>query len=122
MIQPPNAARGHRSHPPGRRIYFRLYKSYVLRPYRNARSRNIKECLEFLYEQPLFVAYIGPVILLERIDTLPRNERVQHVLFLELATIHRLVAAFDLDSDRRLAFFADRDLFVISFNGGAVGW
>ena len=87
---------------------------------RKTRSRNIKEHLEFLYEQPLFVAYIRPVVLLERIDTLPRNERVQHVLLLELASVHRLVAAFDLDSNGGLTLLAERDLFVISFDGGAV--
>ncbi len=84
-------------------------------------SRNIKQALQFLNKRPLIITHIRPVILLQRIDALPRYQRVQHIFLLQVAAVHGLVGAFDLDGDRGLALFADGDLFVVALDGLA-GW
>jgi hypothetical protein len=82
---------------------------------------NIKDLLQLHHELPLILRDIITEELLERIDTLTANRRVQGVFFLEVATVHGLVGAFDLDGDGWLALFADLDLFVVTLDGGASG-
>ena len=86
----------------------------------NPHSRDVKRRLQLLDERPLVVADFRAVVLLERINALPRDERVQGILFFELASIERLVRPFDLDGDGWLALFAEGDLFVVALDGGAV--
>ncbi len=79
--------------------------------------RNIKQHLQLLHQLPLLRTNIRPIILLQRIDALPRNKRVQRVFFFQVAAVHGLVGAFDFHGDGGLAFFADGDLFVVAFDG-----
>lgn len=81
------------------------------------RSRNIKQRLQLLDKRPLLITNVGAIELLERIDRLSRNERVQHVLLFQLAAVHGLVRGFDLHRHGRLALFADGDLFVVALDG-----
>lgn len=85
------------------------------------RSRDIEQGLQLLDERPLIITNISAIVFLERIDRLPRDERIQRVLFFQLPAVHRLVRAFDLDGHGRLALFADGNLFVVSFDGLAAG-
>ena len=82
--------------------------------------RNIKHGLQILNQPPLIHANIAPEELLERVDTLPAERRVQRIAFLEVAAVHGLVGAFDFDGDGGLALFADCDLLVVALDGGAV--
>lgn len=82
---------------------------------------NIKQALESLGNKPpLILINLIAVKLLERIDALPADLRVEHVLLLELTAVHGLIAAFDLDGDGGLALFANGELFVIAFDTSAV--
>jgi hypothetical protein len=91
----------------------------TLRPSPSHRLLNIKYLLQLHHKLPLILRNIIAEELLERIDTLTANRRVQSVFFLEMATVHGLVGAFDFDGDGGLALFADLDLFVVALDGGA---
>lgn len=86
----------------------------------NSNSWDIEQALQLLDERPLLVADVGPVKLLERVDALPGDERVERVLFLPVAAVDGLVGAFDLDGDRGLAALHHGDLFVVALDGLAV--
>lgn len=83
-------------------------------------SGDIKQALQLLDERPLVIADVGPVKLLQGVDALPGDERVERVLFLPVAAVDGLVGAFDLDGDGGLAAFHHGDLFVIALDGLAV--
>lgn len=83
-------------------------------------SHDVEQALQLLHERPLLVADLGAVELLERVDALPRDHRVQRVLLLEVPAVHGLVGPFDLDGHRRLAALADGDLLVVALDGLAV--
>ena len=73
-------------------------------------------------EIPFLLADFVSEKLLEAVDTLAGNERVDgvEVRLVELATVHGLVGTFDLDGDRGLSLFADGDLFVFTLNRDTV--
>nr|POE67125.1 hypothetical protein CFP56_72683 [Quercus suber] len=73
----------------------------------------------FCDQGPFVLVDFVAVEFLQRVDALAGDVRVQGVLLLELTAVQRLVGTFDLDRDRRLALFAERDLFVIAFDGRA---
>jgi hypothetical protein len=81
---------------------------------------NIKLLLQTNNQLPLILTDIIPEELLQRIDTLPANRRVQDILLFEMAAVHWLITAFDLDGHGRLALFTNGNLFVVAFDGGAV--
>lgn len=81
---------------------------------------DIVQRLQLLDQRPLVHADVGPVEFLQHINALPRDQTVQHILLLELAAVHGLVGAFDLDGHRRLTLFAQRDLLVVTLNRLAV--
>lgn len=84
--------------------------------------RDIKQRLHLLDQKPLIVRHLLPVELLEGVDASAGDETVQGVLLLEVAAVGGLAAAhFDLDGNGGLALFADGDLLVVTFNGGAGG-
>ena len=83
-------------------------------------SNDIKQLLELHQQLPLVLANIAPEEFFQRVDTLPADGRVQRVVFLEVAAVHGLIWAFDLDGDRGLALFADLDLLVVALDAGAV--
>ena len=60
---------------------------------------NIKLRLERLDQLPLVEADLVAEELLERVDALARDARVQDVRLLEVAAVHGLVGALDLDGD-----------------------
>jgi hypothetical protein len=77
---------------------------------------NIKHLLELDNQLPLLLRDVVAEELLEGIDALARNGRVQRVVFLEVAPVHGLVVAFDFDGDGRLAALADLDLLVVALD------
>jgi hypothetical protein len=77
---------------------------------------NIKHLLELDNQLPLLLRDVVAEELLEGIDTLAGNGRVQRVVFLEVAPVHGLVVAFDFDGNRRLAALADLDLLVVALD------
>ena len=79
-------------------------------------SRYIKRALQLLNQRPLLITNIRPVKLLQRIDTLPRDQRVQRVLFFPMSAVDRLVGSFDLDRDGGLAALDHGDLFVVTLD------
>lgn len=83
--------------------------------------RHIKQRLQLLDEQPLLIADVGTVELLERVDALPRDHRVERILLVQVAAVERLVGALDLDRDGGGALFGVGDGFVFAFDGGAGG-
>jgi hypothetical protein len=82
---------------------------------------DIEKLLELHNQLPLILTDITPEELFERVDTLPRNGRVKDIVFFQMATVHGLVVAFDLDGDRRLAAFADLHGLVVALDRCAVG-
>ena len=62
-------------------------------------SDDIKQLLQLHQQLPLILADIAPEELFQRVDTLAADGRVQRVVFLEVAAVHGLVGAFDLDGD-----------------------
>jgi hypothetical protein len=82
---------------------------------------DIEKLLELHNQLPLILTDIAPEELFERVDTLPRNGRVEDIVFFQMATVHGLVVAFDLDGDGRLAAFADLHGLVVALDGCAVG-
>lgn len=83
---------------------------------------HIKQSLESLgNKSPLILINLIPVKLLQRINTPPRNLRVKHILLLELAAVHGLVATLDLDSDGGLPLLANGQLFMVALDTGAGG-
>jgi hypothetical protein len=83
--------------------------------------RDIQQLLQLDDQLPLILTNIAPEELLERVDALTAHERVQRVVFLQVAAVHGLVRAFDLDGDGGLTLFAHGDLLVVALDGGAVG-
>lgn len=81
---------------------------------------HIKHILQLHNQLPLILTDIAPEVLLERIDTLSANSRVQDIVFFQVATVHGLVGAFDLDGDGGLASLADLHGFVVALDGRAV--
>jgi hypothetical protein len=82
----------------------------------NEISRDLIERLQLFNQAPLVIADFGAVKLLECVDTFPRNERVQNVLFFQVAAVKGLVWPFDLDGDAGLALLANGNVFVIAFD------
>lgn len=82
-----------------------------------ARSRNVEQSLQFLDQQPFFVADVTAVEFLESVNTLSRDERVERIFLLQVPAVHGLVGPFDFDGNGRLASFADGDLLVIALDG-----
>ena len=80
-------------------------------------SRYIKQRLQFLYQIPLVVADLGPVVLLQSVDALPRDERVERVILFQLPAVGGLVGSFDLDGNAGLPLLADLKLLVVAFDG-----
>jgi len=83
-------------------------------------SDDIEQLLQLHQQLPLVLTDIAPEELLERVNTLAADGRVQRVVFLEVAAVHGLIWAFDFDGDGGLALFADLDLLVVAFDAGAV--
>ena len=81
------------------------------------KSGNVKQGLKFLDQHPLVIRDIVAIELLERINALATDERVEGIFFFEMSTIGRLVRAhFNLDSHRWLPLLADLDLLMIAFD------
>jgi hypothetical protein len=78
--------------------------------------RNIKHGLQVLDQPPLIHADIASKELLERVDTLPAERRVQSIPFFQVSTVHGLIGSFDFDGDGGLSFFANGDLFVVTLD------
>jgi hypothetical protein len=85
----------------------------------NHRLLDIKYLLQLHHKLPFILSNIVTEELLESVDTLTANRRVQSVFLFEMATVHGLVGAFDLDGDGGLTLFADLNLFVVALDGGA---
>ena len=81
---------------------------------------HIKKLLQLYNQLPLVLADITPKELLECIDTLSANSRVENIVFFQVASVHGLVAAFDLDGDGGLTPLADLHGFVVTLNGSTV--
>lgn len=79
-------------------------------------SHDIKLLLERYNQLPLILADLVSKELLECIDTLPANARIQNIALFEMAAVERLIRPFDFDSDGGLTLFTDRDLLVIALN------
>src|SRR3981081_1608963 len=85
-----------------------LFSLSPSKPPNLAKSRDIKERLQLLDQQPLVITNVGPVELLQRVDARAADQRVERVLLLEVATVGRLMGAhLDLDGHGWLAFLAD---------------
>jgi hypothetical protein len=82
---------------------------------------DIEKLLELHNQLPLILTDIAPEELLECVDTLSRDGRVKNIVFFQVATVHGLVVAFDLDGDGGLAAFADLHGLVVALDGCAVG-
>jgi hypothetical protein len=81
---------------------------------------DIKQLLQLDNKLPLILTNVVPEELLECVDTLTANCRVQRIVFFQVATIHGLVSTFDFDSNGRLALFAYLDLLVVALDRGAI--
>ena len=73
--------------------------------------------LQLFDQRPLVIADISPVKLLQGINTLPRDQRVECVLFFPVATVDGLVGGFDLDGDGGLPALDHGDLLVVALDG-----
>ena len=79
---------------------------------------NIKQRLQLLNQHPLIIGYIRSVELLEGIDGLPRDERIQCILLLQVASVSRLVRShLDLYGYGWLALLALGEVLVVAFDG-----
>lgn len=83
-----------------------------------ASSRNVENGLELLHQGPFFHRDVGPVELLQGVDTGTRDARVQVVLLFQVAAVQGLVGTLDLDGNGRLTLFTDRNGLVVTFNRG----
>ena len=90
------------------------FHSQMLLPPPN--SRNIKQAFQLLNQRPLVIADISPIILLQSIDTLPRDQRIQRVFFFPMSPVDGLVGPFDFDGDGGLAALYHRDLLVVALD------
>lgn len=81
---------------------------------------DVEELLQLHNKLPLVLANIASEEFLERIDTLPADSRVKHIVFFQMATVHGLTVGFDLDGNRRLSLFADLHRLVIALDGCTV--
>ena len=98
-------------------IYANLWQAFYLKTLLTPlTSRYIKRALQLLNQRPLVITNIRSVELLQSVDTLPRDQRVQGVLFFPVSTVDRLVGAFDLDRDGGLAALDHGDLFVVTLD------
>lgn len=77
---------------------------------------NVEELLELHDKLPLVLRDVVSEKLFQRVDALPADGGVERVRLLEVAAIHGLVGAFDLDGDRGLALFAHLDLLVVALD------
>lgn len=91
-----------------------IVPSHILLPSSN--SRNIKQPFQLLNQSPLIIADVRPVILLQSVDALPGDQRVQRILFLPVSTVDRLIGTFDFDGDGGLAALDHGDLFVVALD------
>ena len=79
---------------------------------------HVKQPLQMLSNKlPLLLIHFIAIKFFQRIDTRAGNLTIQSVLLLQLSAVHRLVWAFDFHSYAGLAFFAERDLLVVAFDG-----
>lgn len=78
---------------------------------------DVEQRLQLLDQRPLVHADVGAVELLQHVNALARNQTVQHILLLELATVRGLVGRLDLDGHRRLAALAEWYLLVVALDG-----
>ena len=83
---------------------------------------HIEHILQLHNQLPLILTDIAPEVLLERIDTLSANSRVKDIVFFQVATVHGLVGALDLDGDGGLASLADLHGFVVALDGSTIKW
>ena len=60
---------------------------------------DIEKLLQLYNQLPLVLANVAPEELLECIDTLPANSRIQNIVFFQVATVHGLIVTLDLDGD-----------------------
>lgn len=65
---------------------------------------------------PIFLRHFLPEVGLERIDRLPRDERVERIFLLKLSAVQWLVRAFNFDSNRGLTLLDDRDGLVVELD------
>lgn len=77
---------------------------------------DVKHWLQFHEQLPFLSGYIVSVELLQRVNRLSRDERVQCVLLFDLSAVKWLVRTLDLDGDRGLTLLANRNCFVFSFD------
>jgi hypothetical protein len=77
---------------------------------------DIKKLLQLYNQLPLILANIAPKELLECIDTLSANSRVKNIVFFQMATIHGLVVAFDLDGNGGLTPLTDLHGLVVTLD------
>ena len=62
-------------------------------------SVDVEHWLQLHEQMPLVSRHLVSVELLQGVDTLSRDEGVEHVFVFELTTVHGLVGSFDLDRD-----------------------
>jgi hypothetical protein len=60
---------------------------------------DIKHRLHLHQQSPFILGHFVAIVLLQRIDGLARDERVEYILILKLSTVKWLVGTFDLDRD-----------------------
>jgi hypothetical protein len=84
-------------------------------------SRNVKQRLQLLDEQPFIVRDICPIELLKRINTCPAYQRIERVFLFKVSAICGLVGThFDFHGYGWLSLFADLNLFVIPLNARSI--
>ena len=81
---------------------------------------DIEKLLQLYNQLPLVLANVAPEELLECIDTLPANSRIQNIVFFQVATVHGLIVTLDLDGDGGLTPLAYLHGFVVTLNGSTV--
>lgn len=78
---------------------------------------DIEQAFEFDDQGPFLLGHIASIELLQGVDALSRNERVQCIILFKLSAVSRLIRPFNLDSNTGLTLFADWNLFVFSLDG-----
>ena len=81
---------------------------------------DIEKLLQLYNQLPLVLANVAPEELLECIDTLPANSRIQNIVFFQVATVHGLIVTLDLDGDGGLTPLAYLHGFVVTLDRSAI--
>jgi len=77
-------------------------------------SRYVKESLQLHDQMPLVLCDFISIELLEGIDAGAADHGIEGIFFIQLAAVERLVGAFNLDRNGRLALFADSEGLVVA--------